>query len=83
MRHRRTCTDKCRPTAITLCSHDRKALELCRSYAQKKTAKASSPENSLATGGCFERNTDLLRYSARLVELDNSDFRPFQVATLK
>ena len=30
---------KWRPTANTLCPHDRKALELCRSYAQNKVQK--------------------------------------------
>ena len=53
MRHLRTCTDKWRPTATV--PHNRKALKLHRRYAQNK---APPPENSLATGGCFECNTD-------------------------
>ena len=33
------CTDKWRPTANTLCPHNQKALEFCRSYTQNKAQK--------------------------------------------
>ena len=42
MCHPRTCTNKWHPTASTLCPHDRKALELCHSYAQNQVWNAHS-----------------------------------------
>ena len=46
---------KWRPTAV----HDRKTLELLSYVAVtlKTKRKSTTPENSLATGGCFECNT--------------------------
>ena len=59
-----TCTDEWHPTASTLCPLGlprRKALVVSLSYAQNKAQKYHlAPENSLATGGSFERNTYLV-----------------------
>ena len=44
MRHSRTYTDEWRPATSTLCSHDRKALELCRSYAAQNKAQKHYPQ---------------------------------------
>ena len=90
---------KWRPTANTLRPHDRKALELFRSYALKQSAKAPLPENFLATGGSFECNTFLIatldwlkkereieRKEERKKErkkMNDSDFWPFQVCPFK
>ena len=80
MYHPHTCTDKWRPTASTLCPHDRKALELCHSYTQNKAQK-HHPQRIPGYWWLFQTQ-HLSHYSARLVEekkMNNSDFCPFQV----
>ena len=56
MRHLRTCTDKWRPTATV--PPQLKSAEITLPLRSKQSTKAPSLENSLATGGCFECNTD-------------------------
>ena len=47
--------------------------ELCRSYAQN-SVKVPSLENSLATGGCFERKTYRVTALACMVEERKKEF---------
>ena len=57
----------------------------------KQSAKAPSPENSLATGGSFERNTFLItaldwlkkERKKERKKMNDSDFWPFQVCPFK
>ena len=56
------------PTANTLCPHNRKVLELCRSIRSKQSTKAPPPENflTIAVWWLF-RAQHLSHYSTRLV----------------
>ena len=66
--------------------------EIKSQLRSKQSAKAPLPKNSLATGGCFERNTYLITALGWLKEkerkkerkkMNNSDFDRFRFATLK
>ena len=69
---------------------DRKGLKRWSyvAFTLNTKLKCTSQENFLATGGCFERNIHLSRYSARLgrkkkKKMNNSEFRLFQVCYFK
>ena len=67
-------------------SHDRKSAGVMSQLRSKQSAKAPSPENSLAIGGSFECSTFLvtaLDWLKKERKMKNSDFWPFQVCLFK